>query len=239
MKVEIWSDILCPFCYIGKRRFEKALEQFPHKENVEIIYRSFELNPAAPKHYDGNMHTLLANKYGISYEEAKANNDNVAKQAASLGLIYNFDTIIPTNSFDAHRLIHFAATKGKMAEMVEHLFIAYFIDSKNISDIETLTDIAAQIGLDKSETIATLQSDAYANEVRADEQEGSALNITGVPFFVLNRKFAVSGAQPTDVFLNALQKAWEDEQPLEILNDAMNEEGCSDGACAVPNHKKK
>ncbi|MDZ4965128.1 DsbA family oxidoreductase, partial [Clostridium perfringens] len=125
MKVEIWSDIFCPFCYIGKRRFEAALEKFDNSLEVEVIYRSFELNPSSPKHYEEDIHALIASKYGMSYEEAKLNNDNIIKQAATLGLTYNFDTLIPTNSFDAHRMIHFANKYRKMEEMTEGLFKAY------------------------------------------------------------------------------------------------------------------
>ena len=211
MKIEIWSDIFCPFCYIGKRRFENALQQFSKKSEVEVIYRSFELNPNAPKHHEGDIHGLIASKYGISYEEAKANNDNIVKQAASIGLNYNFDTLIPTNSFDAHRMIHFAAAYGKMQEMTEQLFIAYFTDSKDISNMETLANIAVIIGLDKEEALNVLNSDNYAKEVRADEEEGSKLGVNSVPFFVLNRKIVVTGAQSTEVFLKALEKAWEDD----------------------------
>ena len=211
MKIEIWSDIFCPFCYIGKRRFENALEEFSRKEEVEVVYKSFELNPNAHKSYDSDIHGLIASKYGITYEEAKANNDNIVKQAASLGLTYNFDTLIPTNSFDAHRMIHFAAAHGKMEEMTEKLFIAYFTDSKDISNYETLADIANAIGLNKEEALNVLNSDAYGNEVRSDEEEGSRLGVTSVPFFVLNRKFAVSGAQSKEAFLSALEKAFEDQ----------------------------
>lgn len=210
MKVEIWSDMVCPFCYIGKRRFEAALEQFPQRADVEVIYKSFELDPNAMRDPGKNMHALLAEKYGMSMEQAKAANENVSNQAKSVGLTYRFDTMIPTNSFDAHRLTHLAAKHGKMTEMTEAVLQAYFTDSKHIADAKTLTDLAVGIGLDKAEVTQALSSDAFGGEVRSDEQEAHQLGINGVPFFVLNRKYAVSGAQPTEVFLQALKQAWQD-----------------------------
>ncbi|UVI29632.1 DsbA family oxidoreductase [Paenibacillus spongiae] len=211
MKIEVWSDYLCPFCYIGKRKFENALAQFPHKDKVEVIYRSFELGPDSPKDPGVSMDQILASKYGMSLEQAKAANDNVASQAQTAGLTYHFDTMIPTNSFDAHRLTHYAAQQGKAPEMLERLFRAYFTDSLHIGDRETLARLAGEIGLDRNEAAAMLESGQYAQEVRADEQEGSRLGIKGVPFFVIDRKYGVSGAQPSEVFLEALQKAWNED----------------------------
>ncbi|WP_411170085.1 DsbA family oxidoreductase [Clostridium sp. MB05] len=231
MKVEIWSDIFCPFCYIGKRRFEAALEKFDNSLEVEVIYRSFELNPSSPKHYEEDIHALIASKYGMSYEEAKLNNDNIIKQAATLGLTYNFDTLIPTNSFDAHRMIHFANKYRKMEEMTEGLFKAYFTDSKDVSDYEILANIVASIGLDKEEALEVLNNNDYEESVRRDEKRGSQLGITGVPFFVFNDKFAVSGAQSTDIFLNALNKVLEDEKISVALNNENSVNICTDGYC--------
>jgi predicted DsbA family dithiol-disulfide isomerase len=241
MKVEIWSDYVCPFCYIGKRHFEEALNQFANKSSVEVIYKSFELDPNAKLKYDVDMHQLLASKYGMSIEQAKAANENVSKQAEMVGLTYHFDTMIPTNSFDAHRVTHFAAQYGKMAEMAERLLKAYFTESKHIGDHQTLSALAAEVGLDPDEVSKMLSGDDFAKEVRADEQEGQMLGIQGVPFFVFNRKYAVSGAQPVDVFLGALQKAYEEEQPLTILNvekEKTNSLYCDDGQCEVPSSKE-
>jgi len=211
MKIEVWSDYLCPFCYIGKRKFENALVQFPHRDSVEVVFRSFELGPDAPRDPGISMDQILTSKYGMSLEQAKAANDNVASQAQTVGLTYHFDTMIPTNSFDAHRLTHYAAAQGKANEMQERLFQAYFTDSLHIGDRETLAQLGAETGLDRNEVSAMLASDQYAQDVRADEQEGSQLGIKGVPFFVINRKYAVSGAQPSEVFLEALQKAWSED----------------------------
>lgn len=212
MKVEIWSDFACPFCYIGKRRFEAALEQFPHKEEVEVIYHSFELDPAAPKQPQQDIHSMLAAKYGMSREQAKQMNNQVAEQAKSVGLTYHMDQIVPTNTFDAHRLAQFAADRGKGIEMTERLLKAYFTDTVNLSDHETLISLAREVGLDAEETAKMLAGDSYANEVRRDQQEAAALGIRGVPFFVIDRKYGVSGAQPTEVFTQALEKAWTEHQ---------------------------
>jgi len=207
MKIEIWSDIFCPFCYIGKRRFENALNKFENKEEVEVSFKSFELNPNAEKVNNNNIHQAIVEKYGISLEEARNNNDNIVKQAKGLGLDFNFDTLVLTNSFDAHRIIHFAKDFGKDNEMVEALFKAYFIDSKNVSDFNTLRDIAKSIGLDKDEVIKVLNSNKYEKEVREDEALARSYSITSVPTFIIDNKFIVSGAQSEDIFLMALRNA--------------------------------
>ncbi|WP_300382067.1 DsbA family oxidoreductase [Clostridium sp.] len=239
MKVEIWSDIFCPFCYIGKRKFELALKEFDKKEEVEVIYRSFELNPNAPKSYDKNIHELIASKYGITYEEAKLNNDNIVKQAKGLGLEYNFDTLIVTNSFDAHRMIHFSDKYGKMQEMTEALFKAYFTESKDVSDFNTLVGIAISIGLNKDEALNMLNCNDYKDSVRKDEEMAGHYGISSVPFFIFNDKFSVSGAQPTEMFLMALNKSMEDEKSFIDLNKKNSEDSeenknvCVDGSCKI------
>lgn len=241
MKVEIWSDFMCPFCYIGKRRFEAALEQFSNKNEIEIIYRSFELDPNAERNVNHDVHEMLAKKYGMSLEQAKSMNNDVAGQARALGLEYHFDTMILTNTFDSHRLTHFAAHYGKMHEMAERLFSAYFTESKHIGDHETLSALAEEVGLDKNEAARMLAGDEYTKEVRADEQKAVQLGIRGVPFFVINDKYAISGAQPSEVFLEALQKAWYEERPLTILNDSNDvrvDTACADGVC-VPSVQKQ
>lgn len=231
MKVEIWSDFVCPFCYIGKRRFEQALEKFPHKNHVEVIYRSFELDPHADRDSKYNTHEMLAAKYGMSYEQAQAMTNNVAQQAAGVGLTFRFNTAIQTNTFDAHRLMYFAARQGKMHEMTERLLQAHFTDSDHIGNHETLAALAENVGLDPNEAANMLAGDEHTAEVRNDEQEAKMMGIQGVPFFVINRKYAISGAQPSEVFLSALEKAWSEEQPLTILHDLPGD-GCTDIACA-------
>ncbi|CAG7630090.1 hypothetical protein PAESOLCIP111_03166 [Paenibacillus solanacearum] len=239
MKVEIWSDFACPFCYIGKRRFEAALEQFPQRAEVEVVYRSFELDPNAPVSVDHDVHQMLAGKYGMSREQAIDMNRNVVEQAAALGLAYHMDTLVLTNTFDAHRLAQYAAVHGKLTPMTERLLKAYFTDSLHLGDRETLAGLAAEVGLDRDDVLHMLESGAFADEVRADEQDAAALGIRAVPFFVIDRKFGVSGAQPGEVFLQALQKAWEASSPLTLLNeqDGDSANGCEDGACTPPPRK--
>jgi predicted DsbA family dithiol-disulfide isomerase len=210
VKIEVWSDFGCPFCYIGKRRLERALESFSHRDEIELVYRSFELDPGAPKDTESSIHELLAVKYGLSLEQAKESNRNVAQQAQTEGLTYNFDTIIPTNTFDAHRLAHYAGEQGKAKEMTERLFQAYFTDSLHIGDRDTLVRLAEEVGLDGAAVREVLEQNTYADAVREDENEARRLGIRGVPFFVLHGKYAVSGAQPLEIFQGALLRAWED-----------------------------
>lgn len=235
MKVEIWSDFMCPFCYIGKRRFEAGLQQFAGKDHVEVVYRSFELDPNAKRDVDHDVHDMLANKYGMSRERAKAMNDDLTKQAAAVGLTYHFDTMILTNTKDAHRLALFAAKYGKMEAMTERLLKAYFTESKHIGDHTTLAELAAEVGLDPKEAAEMLASDQFTQEVRSDEQEATQLGVRGVPFFVINRKYAVSGAQSPQVFAQALQQAWDEDHPkLTVLNEtegSAQNAACADGVC--------
>lgn len=209
MKIEIWSDFACPFCYMGKRRLERALEQFPNRTEVEIAFRSFELDPNAERETDMDVYDMLSAKYGVSRSQAISMNAQLAGQARELGLIYRFDTMILTNTFDAHRLTHWAARQGKQAEMAERLFRAHFTDSLHIGRRETLIGLAEEVGLGRDEAANMLAGEAFADAVRKDEREAAGLGIRGVPFFLIDRKYAVSGAQPVDVFLQALRKGWD------------------------------
>lgn len=234
MKVEIWSDIVCPFCYIGKRRYEAALEQLPYRDEVETVYRSFELDPNAPVDAGHDIHEMLAKKYGMPREEAKKMNDQVSDQARTVGLAYDLDRAIPTNTFDAHRLIHYAAKHGKMEEMKEKLLSAYFTEGKHVGQRQVLADLAAEIGLDRDEALAALENGQFVDEVRADQNEAAQIGIRGVPFFVINRKYAVSGAQPTEVFLQALDKARSEELPqITVLNEENAGAACTDESCST------
>lgn len=205
MKIEIWSDFVCSFCYIGKRKLEIALNKFEYRDEVEIDFKSFELDPTSKKKVDGNMHEIIAKKYGITVEQAKASNEQIILQAKEGGLNYNFDDIIPTNTFDAHRLTHYAKAEGKKTEMSERLFKAYFTEALNISDYKVLSDLASEVGLNGDEALKFLESDKYKAEVREDEETASRYGISGVPYFVLNNKFAVPGSQPPEAFLETLQ----------------------------------
>ncbi|MFJ7744436.1 DsbA family oxidoreductase [Peribacillus sp. NPDC097295] len=232
MKVEIWSDYQCPFCYIGKRRFEEALSRFEHKDQVEVEFRSFELNPEAERDINMSQNEMLAKKYGMSQAQVEANSQNMTQQAAELGLDYHLDKVVLTNSFDAHRLMHFAESKGKGNEMNERLFKAYFTEGKHIGDHATLANLAEEVGLQKSEVESMLAGTAFTAEVRGNEQEGSLLGITGVPFYVINRKYGISGAQPPEAFLDTLKKVWAEENPLQMVNGTGD--ACTDGSCGVP-----
>ena len=212
MKIEIWSDIMCPFCYIGKRRFEAALEKFSHKDKVEVEWKSFLLSPDVETDPTKNMNQFLAEHKGISIEEAKQMHAYVTEMAAKSGLQYNFDIAIPANSFNAHRFLHFAKQHGKQGEAEEKLFSAYFTEGKNIDDAQTIMAIAAELGLDTSALALAMGSDAFVQDVIADVQEAQQIGVRGVPFFVFNRKYAISGAQESDAFLQTLEKAYSEWQ---------------------------
>lgn len=205
MRIDVWSDIVCPWCYVGKARLEAALASFAHRAEVEVTYRSFELDPS----WTGTEPVLemLAVKYGLSAADAAQAEDRVAALARAEGLPYRTDRM-RGNSFDAHRLVHFAGEHGLGARVLDLVFRAHFGGGRSVFDPEGLADLAAQAGLDRSEAVAVLASDRYAAEVRADEAAAGELGISGVPFFVFDEAFAVSGAQPTEVFVRALDQAW-------------------------------
>jgi predicted DsbA family dithiol-disulfide isomerase len=214
MRVEIWSDIACPWCYIGRRRFEKALNQFEHRDQVEVIWRSYQLDPNAPRDYAGNVNDLLAQRYGMSREKAESLNVHVSALAAQEGLEYHLDRAHPVNSLDAHRLIHLAADHGLQGQMKERLQKAYFTEGLVVSDLDALVKLAVEVGLDADETRQVLQGNLYVDAVRADIRRAQMIGVNGVPFFVLDEKYAVSGAQPVEVFLTALEGAWKDNPHL-------------------------
>jgi len=234
MKVEIWSDVMCPFCYIGKRRFENALQQFEHKEDIEIEWKSFQLNPNMVTDPSVNIDQYLADIKGFSIDHARQLNAHVTQMAAEAGLTYNFDKAIVANSFNAHRYSHLAKKHGLGIEAEEQLFKAYFTDGKNIDDKDTLIAFGSDLGLDKEELKQMLEGDAYAEEVRADVAVAQQLGIQGVPFFVLNNKYAISGAQAVPVFEQTLQKAftdWQKENPKPQLEIIEGESCGPDGDC--------
>ncbi|MBP6313211.1 MAG: DsbA family oxidoreductase [Flavobacteriales bacterium] len=213
MKVEIWSDVVCPFCYIGKREFEKALLQFEHRAEVEIIWKSFELDPNAPVNNDKDLYDLLSAKYGRSREETLTNVRSVVERADSVGLAFEMDRAIATNSFDAHRLLQYAKSIGKGDAMKERLLKAYFMEGAHIGDHEQLLDLALEIGIDRETVMDLLASAAFTEEVRNDETEAQQLGIRGVPFFVVDRRYGISGAQSNEHFAEVLNKAWEERVP--------------------------
>jgi predicted DsbA family dithiol-disulfide isomerase len=208
MKIEIWSDVVCPFCYIGKRHFESALERFEHRDDVEIVWRGFQLDPSMPREVEGDLHDYLAARKGGTREQAKALNDNVTAMAAAAGLEYDLDSARPANTLDAHRLVRLATEKGLQDQMVERLFRAYFSEGEDLGDHATLARLGAELGLDETEALEMLASDRYADDVRRDIVEARQLGLSGVPAFVIDRAFAVPGALPVDVMLGALEQAW-------------------------------
>lgn len=208
MIVEIWSDIACPWCHVGKRRFERALEQFEHPDAVDVVWRSFELDPSAPRRHGVPATELLARKYGVPVAQAEAMNARLSGEAAKEGLAFALDRVQVGSMFDAHRLLHFAATSGRRDALVERLFAAYLEEGEAIGEPEVLVRLAAQVGLDAEAGRAVLASDRYAADVRRDEARAQAYGISGVPFFAVDARYGVSGAQPAEVLLEALGHTW-------------------------------
>lgn len=234
MKVEIWSDVMCPFCYIGKRRFEEALKNSGHAEDIEIEWKSFQLNPDMVTDPSINIDQYLANIKGFSLEHAQQLNAHVTQMAAEAGLTYNFDKAVVANSFKAHRFSHLAKQHDLGDAAEEALFKAYFTEGKNIDDNATLTELGKSIGLNAEDVKQTLESDTYAGDVKHDVAEAQQLGIRGVPFFVMNRKYGVSGAQAVPIFEETIAKAyneWQQENPKPKL-DVIEGDSCGiDGNC--------
>jgi predicted DsbA family dithiol-disulfide isomerase len=210
MRIEVWSDIVCPWCYIGKRRLERALDAWSGSDAWEVRFRSFELDPGRPQATDETLESMLAEKYGVSSEQARAMNERVSRLAAEEGIVFRLDLARPGNTFDAHRLSHLAREQGLEAEAMERLQAGYFCDGASIGDPEVVADLVSQVGVDATAARETLVSDRFASEVREEEATASQLGIRGVPFFVLDRRLGVSGAQEVSVLLGALDRAAEE-----------------------------
>jgi predicted DsbA family dithiol-disulfide isomerase len=208
VKVEIWSDVVCPWCAVGGARFEKALAAFEHRDDVDVRWRSFELDPDAPKEAGGDLADHLASKYGMSREQALAQNQKLTDLAAADGLEFHFDRAQRGNTFDAHRLLQLAAEHGIQSAVKERLFRGYFTEGEQIADHATLVRLGTEAGLDADEAAAVLAGDRFAAEVRADEAQARRFGISGVPFFVLDRTYGVSGAQSVEALQGALAEAW-------------------------------
>jgi predicted DsbA family dithiol-disulfide isomerase len=215
--VEIWSDIACPWCYIGKRRFEAALDQFEHRDEVKVTWRSFELDPGAPQERTGDRAEHLAKKYGMTVEQAREAEQRLTDAAAGEGLPFRFDIARSGNTFDGHRLVHLAETQDLQDELKERLLRAYFTEGELISDHETLVRVAVEVGLDEQEVRELLAGDRYADEVRADERTAGELGISAVPTFVVDRRLGASGAQPPDALLDLLRQGWARRSPVSAL----------------------
>jgi predicted DsbA family dithiol-disulfide isomerase len=215
MRVEVWSDVVCPWCFVGKRRLEAALADFGHAGEVEVVWRSFELDPNAVAEPAGDYAERLARKYRRTPDEARAMLEQMTQTGAEAGAELRFDRVQGGNSFDAHRLLHVAAAHGRLDAMKERLMRAYFTEGRRIGDPDTLVELAADVGLDADEAQDALAGGAYADAVRADEQQAYEYGVSGVPFFVVDGRFAIEGAQQPEVLLRALDRAWEERAPVE------------------------
>jgi len=234
MKIEIWSDVMCPFCYIGKRNFEKALEQFPDKDKLQVEWKSFQLDPSIPEVQKDNYTDYLVKSKGMPKNQVVGMLQNVTNNAKSAGLDYDFDKAIMVNSLKAHRVIQFAKTRGLGEEAEEFFFKAFFTEGENIADDATLIKIGNDIGLTEENVNVALSDDKYLEMVHQDIQEARTIGVQGVPFFVFDRKYAVSGAQPPQAFLQTLEKSfaeWREANP-EIKIEVTKGQSCSiDGVC--------
>jgi predicted DsbA family dithiol-disulfide isomerase len=232
MEIEIWSDIACPWCYIGKRRLEAALETFEHRDEVTVTWRSFELDPDAPAEREGERAAHLAAKYGVSVEEARAMEDRMAQAAAGDGIEMRFDRTRGANTFDAHRLIHLAAAHGRQDEAKERLLRAHFTEGEPVSDRDTLVRLAGEIGLPEREVREALASDRYADEVREDERTAARMGIGGVPFFVVDRAVGASGAHPPEALLKLLEEGHRRRSPVAVATaDGLDGQTCGPDGC--------
>ncbi len=228
LRVDVWSDIACPWCYVGKRRFEAALAAFGHRDEVRVSWRSFELDPGAPAERVGDRAEHLARKYGSSVEQARAMQDRMTATAAAEGLDFHFERARAGNTFDAHRLVHLAALHGRQDAMEERLMRGYLSEGELMSDHAALAGLAADVGLDHAEVRETLASDRFAADVREDERTAATLGISAVPCFVIDRRFGAPGAQPPEVLRDFLQQGWDARSPLEVVasGDACGPDGC-------------
>jgi predicted DsbA family dithiol-disulfide isomerase len=228
VKVEIWSDVVCPWCAVGKHRFEKALAQFDHRDQVEVSYHSFELDPDAPHEQEGDLNDHLAAKYGMSRAEAEAKHQQMTAMAAEDGWDFHFERARRGNTFDAHRLLHLAAEHGRQHELKERLMRGYLGEGELMSDHAALTRLALEAGLPEDEVRDTLATDRFADAVREDEATARGLGISAVPFFVIDRRFGLAGAQPPEVIGEGLRRAWEAQAPLAVVaeGDVCGPDGC-------------
>ncbi|OCX60771.1 disulfide bond formation protein DsbA [Lysinibacillus sp. AR18-8] len=233
MKIEIWSDYVCPFCYIGKKQLEKAIEDTGYSGQVELVYKSYQLDPTTPIDSHSTVYESLAKKYGMSLEKAKEMTVGVTERAKEVGLNYDFSNLMEENTLKAHRLVKWAEQQGDVTALVESLLNSHFIEGKRIGQDDVLLEIAEKVGLEREEVAKVLADDGYKNEVEADIQEGLQLGVRGVPFFVLNRKYGISGAQPQEVFEDTLRKVAEEEglQPSLKMAGTGDAGICTDDNC--------
>jgi predicted DsbA family dithiol-disulfide isomerase len=231
VRIEIWSDVVCPWCYVGKRHLEQALDRFAHRDAVEIVWRAYELDPHAPLERPGSYPERIARKYGISEAQARASIARIVNTGADAGIDFRFDDLRAGNTFDAHRLLHLAGSLGLQNELKERLLFATFTEGHPIGDRETLVKLAGDVGVAESDARRVLEHDDFGRDVRDEEAEAMEMGATGVPFFVFNRRFAVSGAQPPETLLHVLERAWSEATPVEIIGDT--DAACEDDTCEL------
>jgi predicted DsbA family dithiol-disulfide isomerase len=212
MRVEIWSDVVCPWCYIAKTRFDRALESFVHRDQVAVVYRSFELDPSAPSGETTPTVDLLASKYEMTAAQAEGAQRQMEERAARDGLTFRMDRLRSGSTYDAHRLLHLAKDRGVQPQLIECLHRAYFTEQASVFDRSSLLDQAADAGLDRAEAEVVLAGDRYGDAVRADEATARSLGANGVPFFVIDRRYGISGAQDVDMFAQVLERAWAESE---------------------------
>jgi predicted DsbA family dithiol-disulfide isomerase len=234
IRIDVWSDVVCPWCYVGKRRLERALAAFPHKDEVEIVHRAFQLDPSAPRDRTEPVLEHLAAKYGTSVEQARTMQARVSQIAAGEGLEYHLDRTLSGNTFDAHRVLKLARERGREAEVLERFYRAYFTEAQSLFDAPSLARIAAEAGLDPAEVERVLAGDTYADEVEAARYEAGKLGANGVPFFVVGGRYGISGAQPLELFEQVLERAWADAHPAALTPIGGDAETCADDSCALP-----
>ncbi|MHA7139902.1 MULTISPECIES: DsbA family oxidoreductase [unclassified Arthrobacter] len=234
MQIEIWSDVKCPWCFVGKRRFETALAGFEHRDQVTVTWKSFQLDPDLPDHYDGTEQQYLAERKGISEDRIREMWDSLSASAAGEGLNFRFEDVVVGNSFTAHRFLHLAKSQGLGDAAKEAILSAHFEQGKDTSDTDFLVELGKEIGLTEHDVRATLGTDRFADDVRHDIAEARTLGISGVPFFVIDRKYGISGAQPADLFAEALTTAWQEANPLTLVNPAGSAAASADGEACGP-----
>ena len=232
MKIDIWSDVVCPWCYIGKRHLEAALGEFAHRDDVEVEWHAFELDPAAPRVREGNYIDRLSRKYGVAPSDAQAMIDRMSNTAAEAGLRFRFDIARPGNTFDAHRLIAMAGEHGVQDAVKERLLAGYMTEGEAIGEADTLVRLVAEAGLDADEARAVLATDAYTQQVRDDEAAAAGMGVSGVPFFVFDRRLAVSGAQPAALLERVLERAWDERAAVQVVAGEAGA-ACDDDTCAI------